>query len=157
MAVLVRNRGLYHGHVHRNHSPAQQVRDLRQGYWRVVRQARVHGFSGALPHEERRVPEIALKPLVGVRGDSDGAQMDHLDIEEGRGVTFHVFDESSYQVLRLSAACTDEQPIAPVNVREYLFFRSELLRISLSQLGQSATAVLPHLCHLARSVRMSTP
>jgi len=61
--------------------------------------------------------------------------MDHLNVEEGRGVSLKVFDESSYQVLRLSAACTDEESPSPVNVTKDLLFSGELLRISLSQLG----------------------
>ncbi len=145
MSVLVRRRSLNHGHVHRNHAPAQQVRDLRQGYGDVVRQARVHGLPGALPHKERRVPEVPLKPLVGVRGRPDGPQMHHLDIEEGLGMSLHVLREGADEVLGLPAAGADEQPTAAVDMSEDLLFRGELPRVPLFELGQSTGAVLPHV------------
>ena len=60
--------------------------------------------------------------------------VEHLGVEERLGVRLHEVDEGAHEVLRLSARCADEYPVAPVDVGEDLLLWAEFLRILLTEL-----------------------
>ncbi len=130
-AVPIRQRGLDERHVDRHHAPAHQVRNLGEEDRRIVGEPPFHGLPGRVADEEGVVAEVLLELHVGVRGDPERPDLEHLGVEKGGRMGFDIVDQRANQVLGLAAARADEDPVAPADTAEHLLLRCEFLRITL--------------------------
>jgi len=87
------------------------------------------------------VPEVFLEFLVGVRGNPESPDVQHLGVEERFRMCFYIVDHGADKVLRFSASGAYEYVVASVNVAEYFFFRDELSGIFFFRLVQIRFAV----------------
>ena len=146
VTVPIGRRGLDQGDVDGRDLPSEEVWNLGEEYRRVVSSSPVDGISCAVPDEEGVEPEVILELLVGVRGDPQAPDVDHLRLEEGLGVALDVIDERVEQVLGLTASGAYEYPVSRVDVPEYRAEGGELLRPHLPlPLITQAARVLFHL------------
>ncbi|OPX78908.1 MAG: hypothetical protein A4E50_02061 [Methanosaeta sp. PtaB.Bin087] len=144
--VVVGGGGLDEGDVDGGDLSSEEIGDLGEEYGGVVGRPPVDGVPGAVANEEGVEPEVIGELLVGVGGDPEGPDVDHLRLEEGLGVTFYVIDEGLEEVLGLAAAGADEYPVAGVDVSEYRAEGGELLGPDLPlPLVSPAAIVLVHL------------
>ena len=89
------------------------------------------------------MPEITLELLFRVRGYPQGPDVDDLGVEECLRVGFHIGYQGTDQILRLSAAGRDKDPVAAMNIAEDLLLGVELIRISPPHIIQEI--IVPHV------------
>ena len=85
------------------------------------------------PTKNELCRKLSLELLVGVGRHAQRPDLEHLGVEERRGVGGDEPGQRLDQVLRLAAGGADEDPVAAVDVTEDLGFGGELLRVSLAE------------------------
>ena len=136
VTVLVRQRGLDQGHVHRYQFRSEEIWDTGEEDGCVVSCAPVDGISGAVSYKEGVEPEVLLELFIGVGSNAQSPDMNQLGVEERLGIVLDIVDERLNKILRLAATGSYEYPISRVDMAEYGLLRHELLRIDLLELFQ---------------------
>ena len=144
--VVVRGRGLDQRHIDRNDAPMEELRNLRQEDRRVIGAACVDRVPHRAADKERIQAEVTLDVLVEVRRNAERPEMEDIGVEERLGVRLNVANHFLNQILRLSAAGPDKNPVPTVDPREDPIERCELLRMialdSVDALGARFTPLL---------------
>jgi len=73
---------------------------------------------GAVAYEKGVEPHVVLKFLIGIRGHAQGDDIDDLRIQERLWLLLDKIKERAYQILRLTAAGADENPIPGTDLPE---------------------------------------
>jgi hypothetical protein len=75
---------------------------------------------------------MLFESFRGVRGDSQGSDVENFGIAESLGIRFDIIDQRLHQMLRFRAGRTDENRISPMNAAEDYILRGKLFRIFIS-------------------------
>jgi len=84
----------------------------------VVGLGPVDRSSGAVAYEEGVEPNVVFELLIGVRGHTQGDDINDLRIQKCLGLLLDEIKERPDQKLRLTAACAHKDPVSRANSLE---------------------------------------